>query len=212
MNREYFISVNGQSQGPYTFEQLGQFDIQPNTLIWHKELRNWTEAAFLKEMELYVGAKNLRLSSSGFDQVNRVSYTRDNQYVIVTTPTERIHYRFANFGERFVAGLVDGLIMIIPSFFFYFLAPWLYFALTQGGNKQATVGQTAMNIMVMEIEGRKVDFGRATGRYFARFLSALTLGIGYLMFFWTDKKQTLHDNLAGTIVVKEVRRERIGTT
>lgn len=212
MNKEYFISINGQSQGPYTFEQLGQFAIQPNTLIWHKDLRNWTEAAFLKELEPYMGHGNFASPSSMFDQKNRVIFTRDNEYVIITTPTERIHYRYANFGERFVAGLLDSLILIIPSIFFYFLAGWLYFALMQGGDKQATVGQSAMKIMVMDCDARKVNFGQATGRYFARILSALTLGIGYLMFFWTDKKQTLHDNLAGTIVVSEIRREKISTT
>ncbi|MDM1372946.1 DUF4339 domain-containing protein, partial [Myroides marinus] len=42
MKREYFISINGQSQGPYSYEELGQFVILPNTLIWHKDLRNWT--------------------------------------------------------------------------------------------------------------------------------------------------------------------------
>ena len=50
-----------------------------------------------------------------------------------------------------------------------------------------------------------IGFGRAVGRYFARFLSMLVLYIGYLMQPFTQKKQALHDILAGTLVVKQQR-------
>ncbi|KUF45292.1 RDD family protein [Myroides marinus] len=211
MKREYFISINGQSQGPYSYEELGQFVILPNTLIWHKDLRNWTEAAFLKELEPYIN-KVSHTTPNGFNYNNgfSVSYAHDNQHVIVTTPTERIHYRYADFGERLAARILDGLIIIIPSIFIPFIAGWLYCAIMQSGDEQATVGQRTMGICLLDMQTAKVSFGQATGRFFASILSAFFFFFGYWMFFWMDKKQTLHDNLASTIVVREVGRERIG--
>jgi uncharacterized RDD family membrane protein YckC len=68
--------------------------------------------------------------------------------------------------------------------------------------RQATLGKMAMKIIVTDLEGRPISFGRATGRYFAKnFLSAICF-IGFLMAIWTQKKQALHDMIAGTLVVK----------
>lgn len=79
---------------------------------------------------------------------------------------------------------------------------WLYYALMESSAKQATVGKMALGIIVTDLEGRRIGFGRATGRYFAKILSALILGIGFLMVAFTERKQGLHDMLAGTLVIK----------
>jgi uncharacterized RDD family membrane protein YckC len=79
---------------------------------------------------------------------------------------------------------------------------WLYYSLMESSAKQATLGKMAMGIIVTDLEGRRIGFGKATGRYFAKILSALILGIGFLMVAFTQRKQGLHDILAGTLVVK----------
>jgi uncharacterized RDD family membrane protein YckC len=62
----------------------------------------------------------------------------------------------------------------------------------------------ALNLVVTDENGAKISFGRATGRHFGKYLSALILFIGYLIQPFTAKRQALHDMLAGTLVV--VRR------
>jgi uncharacterized RDD family membrane protein YckC len=79
---------------------------------------------------------------------------------------------------------------------------WLYYALMESSARQATLGKMALGIIVTDLEGRRIGFGKATGRYFAKILSALIIGIGFLMVAFTEKKQGLHDMLAGTLVVK----------
>ena len=79
---------------------------------------------------------------------------------------------------------------------------WLYYALMESSAKQATLGKMAMGIIVTDLEGRRIGFGKATGRYFAKILSALIFLIGFLMVAFTARKQGLHDILAGTLVVK----------
>jgi uncharacterized RDD family membrane protein YckC len=46
---------------------------------------------------------------------------------------------------------------------------------------------------------------RSTVRYFAKYLSALILFIGFLMAAVTRRKQALHDMIAGCVVVKTSR-------
>jgi len=59
-----------------------------------------------------------------------------------------------------------------------------------------------MGIMVTDITGQPIGFGRATGRYFAKILSAIILCIGFIMIAFTQRKQGLHDMIANTLVVK----------
>jgi uncharacterized RDD family membrane protein YckC len=82
-----------------------------------------------------------------------------------------------------------------------FFAPWIYEAFMLSSEWQATVGKRAMSIVVTDIDGRRISFARATGRHFAKYLSALLLGIGFIMAAFTAKKQALHDMIAETIVV-----------
>ena len=80
--------------------------------------------------------------------------------------------------------------------------PWLYFSLMESSRKQATLGKQALSIKVASLNGELISFERATGRYFAKFISNLSLLVGYIMAAFTKKKQALHDTIAGTLVIK----------
>jgi uncharacterized RDD family membrane protein YckC len=79
---------------------------------------------------------------------------------------------------------------------------WLYSAFMESSALQATIGQLATSIRVTDLAGRRIGFGRATARHFAQILSVLTLCVGYLMIAFTEKKQALHDMVAGCVLVK----------
>jgi uncharacterized RDD family membrane protein YckC/predicted RNA-binding Zn-ribbon protein involved in translation (DUF1610 family) len=66
---------------------------------------------------------------------------------------------------------------------------------------QATLGKQALGIIVTDMHGNRIKTGRAVGRHFSKGLSALTFGIGYVMAAFTQRKQALHDKMAGTLVV-----------
>jgi uncharacterized RDD family membrane protein YckC len=90
----------------------------------------------------------------------------------------------------FIVGLLNLLIVIY----------WLYFTLLESSRWQATIGKRALGIKVTDEQGNRIGFGRANGRYWSKILSALILGIGFLMVMFTQKKQGLHDIIAGTVV------------
>lgn len=80
--------------------------------------------------------------------------------------------------------------------------PWLYYSLLESSAKQATLGKMALGIKVTGNNGRRISFGRAAGRNFAKILSGLIILIGFIMAGFTARKQALHDIIAGTLVVK----------
>jgi uncharacterized RDD family membrane protein YckC len=83
------------------------------------------------------------------------------------------------------------------------IAGWLYFAIMESSVKQATLGKMALGIIVTDMNGQRISFGRATGRYFGKILSALILYVGYIMAGFTEKKQALHDIIASCLVVNK---------
>ena len=82
-----------------------------------------------------------------------------------------------------------------------FMVSWVYFAAMECSSKQATLGKMTLGIIVTDVDGETLSFGRASARYFAKILSAATLGIGYLLIAFNARKQGLHDLIAGTLVV-----------
>ena len=124
---------------------------------------------------------------------------------------------YAGFWGRFLAVLIDGIILAIPEYIIVnvifeqtysgnglnFVLGILYFTLFESSEKRATPGKMVMGYKVVDDEtGGQISYPQALGRYFGRLLSTLIILIGYFMMLWSDKKQTLHDKLAGTVVIK----------
>jgi uncharacterized RDD family membrane protein YckC len=86
----------------------------------------------------------------------------------------------------------------------FLILNWLYFAGMESSERQATFGKSVMSLRVTNYEGQRISFGHATGRFFAKIVSGMVpLAIGYIMAAFTEKKQALHDLIAGTLVLKK---------
>ena len=148
---------------------------------------------------------------------------RQNIRTTIASPTG---VRYGGFWKRFVAAIIDGILTAIVTFIVGFIIgfvfasggvseaaavgfaqlagiaiSWIYFAGMESSSSQATLGKQAMGIRVSDLQGHRISFGRATGRHFAKIISILILLIGYLMIAFTEKKQGLHDKMAGCLVV-----------
>ena len=99
--------------------------------------------------------------------------------------------------------LTLSLFLGIPLLSSRLIIEWLYFALMESSQSQATIGKMALSIKVTNLEGNKISFGQATGRYLGKYISYLILMFGFFMAGWTEKKQALHDIMANTLVVKK---------
>lgn len=81
-----------------------------------------------------------------------------------------------------------------------FLVLWLYHAILESSPWQGTVGKKLLNLKVANLKGERIGFLRASSRYFLLGLSRLLCGLGFLLIFFTKRKQTLHDKLSNTVV------------
>ena len=140
-------------------------------------------------------------------------------------PAGPAHVAYGGFWIRVLAYLIDGILLtivygivarllgidIFESDWRHYdplgnllslVIGWLYFALLESSERGATVGKMVMGLRVVTSDGQRLSFMNATGRYFAKILSAIILCIGFIMVAFTDKKRGLHDIIAGTLVIK----------
>ncbi len=120
---------------------------------------------------------------------------------------------FGGFWIRVAAYLIDSLVLLVPTGVLEYelgapgsivaiVGVWLYFALLESSSGQGTIGKMALGLAVEQAYGGRISFARASGRYFAKILSAIPLGLGFLMVGWTSRKRGLHDLVAGTVVIR----------
>jgi hypothetical protein len=119
-------------------------------------------------------------------------------------PSDTLLLRRAGFWRRFVAAMLDliliGLLIplvgpfFIPIAILYFVAMWTW--------KGTTVGSIVLGLKVIRTDGRPVNFGIALVRSLSSLFSAFVLFLGFLWAAWDREKQTWHDKIAGTIVVR----------
>jgi len=99
--------------------------------------------------------------------------------------------------------LIAALVTSVLGFAVLALAgQWLYEALLTSSTWQGTVGKKLLSLKVTDENGNRISFARATGRFFAKLISQLILNIGFIMVAFTERKQGLHDLIAGTLVKK----------
>ena len=84
---------------------------------------------------------------------------------------------------------------------------WIYFAGFNSSSWQATPGKRLFGYKVVDLNGNQIDFAVATKQHFATILSTIPLFFGFLMIFWTKRRQGLHDILAKTVVIKRHESE-----
>jgi uncharacterized RDD family membrane protein YckC len=134
---------------------------------------------------------------------------------------------YGGFWRRFLAAFLDTVILYFPAATvrvllglpatgifdpetssswvattFEFGLDFVYATALMCSPARGTLGMQVMDLHVTDLNGDRIGFGRATGRYFATLLSLLTFGIGYLLQLFTSRRQTLHDLVAGTVVVR----------
>ncbi len=211
--------ARGEEQvGPVDESQLKQLvddgSLYPDDLVWRDGMADWVEAREIPEL---YGSE-----TAYYPQEPPVQSAPGSQPQ--QSPAEGAvpsHPTYAGFWQRVLAFIIDALIITAASgivglgvdldFDWEFweqqngiqiVVLWLYYALMESSKWQATVGKMALGLRVTEDSGAPLSFGRASGRFFAKYLSAIAL-IGFIMIAFTQKKQGLHDMIAGSVVVEQ---------
>lgn len=198
--------------------ELSTLDTKELFDIWkNNDRRRWSSEAF-EAISSILTERGVDLNLFEIpDQLDEASYV----------------FAYAGFWKRFAASFVDSFVLGFIQFlvfFFLFLAfhtkidfsvkqiplhlnlliqfiglivTWLYFAGMESSDRQATYGKSLLRIKVTDLEGNRISFMKATTRFIAKFISQITLSVGYLMAGFTRKKQALHDMIAQCLVIED---------
>lgn len=124
--------------------------------------------------------------------------------------------RYAGFWIRFLATILDFLMIGVPAFlvqvgltFVTGISSLVYvielvvviLTVYLDGIKGGTPGKLILKIRIVNEKGDYIGIPMAILRYIGKILSGIILGIGYIMIAFTEKKQGLHDKIAKTYVV-----------
>ena len=105
----------------------------------------------------------------------------------------------ADSGDEATTALIQVVNMVINVV--SIVVTWLYSSLLESSSWQGTVGKKVVGLRVTDLNGSRISFGNATGRHFAKMLSGIICLVGFIMAAFTERKQALHDILAGTLVL-----------
>jgi uncharacterized RDD family membrane protein YckC len=121
----------------------------------------------------------------------------------------------ASFGRRFVAWLIDYVLLAIPyvililvidnaaaAYGLYLLIAVAYFGYFEGGATGQTLGKRALGIRVVDFNaGGAIGFGRGVIRYIGKIIASIPLCLGFFWMLWDREKQCWQDKIATTVVV-----------
>jgi uncharacterized RDD family membrane protein YckC len=78
---------------------------------------------------------------------------------------------------------------------------FVYFGAFESSVRQATPGKSLLGLRVTDLKGKRLAAWRAWFRQAAKLATCATSGFGYLTALFTQRAQTIHDVIAGTLVV-----------
>lgn len=213
--KQWYYVKNNERFGPIgkveLLDKLNQKIITNESLVWTEGLEDWVKIKEVPELKQHqtppTPAKKKEINSANSSNT-----------------TKRL--QFAGFWRRAFAMIIDIIVMMIALFFLAgsfmlltsttspdstegwstilaFFLGWLYYAIWESSEYQATLGKMALGLKVTDTDGNQIDFGKASGRYFGKIISGLIFYIGYIMAAFTKKKQALHDMMSDCLVIKK---------
>jgi uncharacterized RDD family membrane protein YckC len=203
MMRRWWIGEDGNVRGPfgagYIVVAIKTGTVRLNALACLEGTQEWRTVGDWSDFRSALEASHPKLPSG---------------------PSTASSLTYAGFWDRVRALFLDGLILFlfteINRYWIWFGDFWtkesgidllylivvcVYFSAFESSGWQATPGKKAMGIKVTDYRGQRISFGRAAVRYFGKTLSFSIIMIGFLMAAFTERKQALHDIVAGCFVV-----------
>lgn len=130
-------------------------------------------------------------------------------------------YELADIGERFIALIIDNILLSIVSgivgvgastfwgggiFGFILGAAYQWYFLTQQNGQ--TPGKMIMGLRVIKTDGSVISDADAIMRYIGYLINSPFLALGWLWAFFDPNNQGWHDKIANTYVVKATDEQK----
>lgn len=209
MNEQYFILVDGEQAGPYTFNELVEKEPDLHTRVMAPSADTWQDACDVPELFEYFRGMGYHFPTED----NLASYWWRllafaidlllMSFVIsfilpILNQKGILHINLTSF-DPYKTSVHD--VTVIQVLFNLLLL--LYNAGCEASSMKGSLGKKACGLVVVDQDGEGLKFGTALLRSFGKVLSIYFWGLGTLSIFWTEGKQALHDIIAKTYVVRK---------
>ncbi len=190
---ETYLHNGREKSGPYTSEQIQE-------MLRNNRLEGFTH--FWRDgLDVWKPVGELGGHASDADPTPRLITKQEG------TPLD-----LATLGSRFVAGLLDALILGVPMAIIFPMLPFIgdlvlgaayTIPLMAHDGFRGTLGMRIMGIQVVDRNGATITSSTSAIRYLVSILSGLLLMGGYIVMFFSKNRQTMHDMAASTYVIKK---------
>jgi uncharacterized RDD family membrane protein YckC len=205
--KKFFVTHNNQQYGPMSWDEVLRYNFPPNALIWYEGLKNWQPLSSLMPDTPVPPPINRPASTN---MVYNENLFADFGLRLAAYLIDAVALGFASFVVGALWGLLAGRMVytnpvgyLVFAYILSIVTGWLYFAIFESSEYQATPGKMLLKITVVDEQFKRLTFANASGRFFGKILSTIILLIGYLMVLWTPNRQALHDQIAKTFVVRK---------
>lgn len=195
-------------------EEIGTFlERDINTFYWRYKRKSYKIPVESDQVNKDYRRKARTWTGSTRPEDMRETTTSKQQKKQQEKGAEIQYLEYAHIFKRAFAYFIDALVLgaLLAAFKangLVLIVWWLYFAVLESSRYQGTLGKIALNMKVTDLNGRRINFVQATIRHFAKWLSGLIMGLGYIIALFTEKRQALHDMIASTVVVEVMPTER----
>ena len=226
MKKWYYVR-DQQQYGPVSKSELLDLiesgDLDRENLVWTSGMEDWQPARSADELLTSIESQSPPpVPATGTSETHSKDSDASGIDHEESPPTIDSDLKYASFWKRLLAFAIDFIVLAFVSLFVVgmsmlegstpaeveslanglgIIVAWLYYAGMESSGNQATLGKMALGMRVTDENGSKVGFGKATGRHFGKIISGMILLIGYIMAVFTQKKQALHDIMAGCVVI-----------
>jgi len=113
----------------------------------------------------------------------------------------------AGFWLRLLATVLDIIpfALIIPFTGAAWILVWTAYHIAMWTWRGCTLGGLVLGLKLVRLDGRPVDLPVAIVRGLASYFSLVTMLVGFFWAGWSRDKQSWHDMMAGTVMVKVPR-------
>jgi len=203
----FYFHIDGQNVGPLKRDQISEMvsngKVKMDTLAWKQGMEQWSQVKDLPELlsafpELGGGSYT---STPPSQEEQKMDSGPSESYQAITEP-------YADFMPRFLAGLIDALVLLIPSIIVAIFIPviggfivcipyYLYFMSDYRGGQ--TIGYKAMKLkLVGEDSGRPIQLAPLFLWYLVLSFAGI---IGWIWFFTDNRRRMLHNIASKTVVI-----------
>ena len=196
---EFLVVINGKPEGPFTFSELTDLKIQPDTFIRKPGMDDYKEAHELPELRQLFGFQKQFTKPQYFASLDVRLIAVLIDYLLVFAVYCLITLVLISFiDQKFIriAISVSGL-ALIP------IVKLIMSIIMEASSSQGTYGKSLLGIKITDENGKQIALSQSIARNFSKLICVATLGIGYLIGFFDKKQQGLHDKIAGTLVIKD---------